>query len=146
MRIVELAAEQTHPIRRRVLRDGTPSDVVEFDGDDRPTTRHLGAMVDGRLVAVSTWVVNDHPDRPGRPAVQLRGMATDAELRSSGVGATLLQAGIERARAAGAETVWARARVPALDFYRRHGFSAIGDEYDDPTTAIPHRDIAVELA
>jgi GNAT superfamily N-acetyltransferase len=139
--IVEIAAVATHPLRRSVLRSGTPSDVVTFDGDELPTTFHLGARVGGELVAVSTWLARRYPDSPGRAAHQLRGMATAPVHRGTGIGAVLLAAGLARCGAAGSELVWARARVAALGFYERHGFAPVGPEYVDLTTGLPHRDI-----
>ena len=139
--IVDLSAEDTHALRRTILRDGTAGDVVVFDGDDLPTTLHLGAVFDSKVVAISTWLVRDHPDHPDRSGVQLRGMATAPEHRGSDISAEVLEAGIARSRDAGADFVWARARVAALNFYLRHGFDQMGDEYIDSTTGLAHHDI-----
>ena len=68
-------------------------------------------------------------------------MAVDPTTAAADVGAVLLAAGLERAFAAGAETVWANARDTALDFYRRHGFEVVGDGFVDPhdgAAAPPH--------
>ena len=143
--VVELSPDETHPIRRSVLRDRTPSEDVVFDGDDLATTFHLGIRIDDQLVAVSTWLARPYPDRPAAPGFQLRGMATLADRRGTGVGAQLLAAGIERCRAAGAAVVWARARDAALPFYTRHGFATIGRGYVDLTTGLPHHDILLDI-
>lgn len=143
--IVELDAAATHPLRRSVLRDGTASDVVVFDGDDESTTFHHGAIVDGELVAVATWLWRPYADQAERPAFQLRGMATAPPQRRSGVGGRLLEEGLDRCRSAGAEVVWARARVGALSFYLGRGFRTVGDEYVDSTTGLPHRDVVRDL-
>ncbi len=139
--IVELRPEDTHALRRSILRDGTASDVVEFDGDELASTLHLGAMADGDLIAISTWLVRPHPDLADRVGVQLRGMATAPSRRGSGVSAALLATGIEKCRAAGVDHIWARARVAALTFYVRNGFEPTGSEYVDQTTGLAHRDI-----
>jgi len=139
--IVELRAQDTHPLRKTFLRDNTASDVVEFDGDDLPSTFHLGVTIDGRIVAISTWLVRSHRDDPDRHGVQLRGMATSPEYRGSGTSAALLAAGVERCRVSGAELVWAHARLTALSFYVRNGFATAGDDYVDPTTGLEHVDI-----
>jgi predicted GNAT family N-acyltransferase len=140
--IVEIDAAATHDLRRRVLREGTPSDAVVWDGDDDAATFHLGARAeDGRVVAISTWIRRRYPDRPADDAVQLRGMATDPAVRGTGVGARLLVAGLTRCADAGATLVWARARATAVPFYTRHGFAPAGPEYTDLTTGLPHRDI-----
>lgn len=139
--IVEITAVETHDLRRRVLRAGTPSDVVEWEGDGDPTTFHLGARTPDGIIAISTWLRRRYPDRPADDAFQLRGMATDPAHRGTGVSSRLLIAGLERCAADGATLVWARARADALSFYERHGFAPVGPEYTDLTTGLLHRDI-----
>lgn len=143
--VVQLEPAETHPIRRAVLRNDTPDDRVEFDGDELADTLHLGVDDDGELVAISTWLVRRYPDLPEHPGHQLRGMATLPARRGSGVGAMLLEAGLDRCRSAGSELVWARARETALGFYLAHGFETVGVGYVDLTTALPHRDIVRRL-
>jgi len=142
--IVELTAGATHPLRRSVLRDGTPSDQVVFDGDDAPTTFHLGARVDDRLVAISTWIERPYRALPAL-AYQLRGMATDPAARGGGVASAVLHAGIERCRARHVAIVWARARVDAIGFYARLGFATRGVRYTDEITGMLHVDIVRHL-
>lgn len=139
--IVDLRPEDTHALRRAILRDGTASDVVVFDGDELATTLHLGARLDGEIIAISTWLKRDHPDHPDRSGVQLRGMATLPSRRGTGVSTVLLKVGIDRCRAASTKLVWARARVTALSFYVRRGFEPVGDDYVDSTTGLAHHDI-----
>lgn len=139
--VVELTAEETHPLRLEVLRGDTPSKSVSFAEDDAPGTVHLGVRVGDALVAISTWIPRPHHDEP---AVQLRGMAIAPDLQGRGVGAMLLEAGCERA-AAIAPLVWARARDTALAFYLRHGFVVEGDGFIDEHTAKPHHLITRRL-
>jgi len=139
--VVELTAADTHPIRSALLRNDTPDDRVEFDGDELSTTFHLGATVDGELVTISSWMQLRYPDLPAHPAHQLRGMATLPTARGSGVSTQVLEEGVRRCADADSTVVWARARVSALAFYERHGFEAVGDQYVDLTTGLPHRDI-----
>lgn len=144
--IVELRAVDTHPLRRSILRTGTPSSAVEFEGDELATTFHLGAVADGEVIAIATWLRRPLPGGDDRPAVQLRGMATAPAHRGSGVSSAVLDAGVERCRREGIEVVWARARVAALGFYRRAGFETIGEPYVDATTALAHHDIVLSIA
>ncbi len=152
-RVVEIEATDTYPLRRRVLRTGTISTEVAFAGDDEGF--HLGVVeaVDGdtggdsQLVAIASWLAVDAPERPGRPAYQLRGMATDPSRRGTGTGRLLLDAGLTRAAALGAEVVVANARVSALGFYLTCGWQTVGDEYlDTTTTGLPHQRIMLDLA
>ena len=144
--IVEITPSETHALRRGILRDGTASDQVVWDGDDDPDTFHLGVRVGGDLVAISSWMRRPFPDRPEVDAFQLRGMATDPVRRGSGISSMLLNTGIERCRERGALLVWARARVAALNFYERHGFEPVGVEYTDATTGLPHRNILRDVS
>jgi GNAT superfamily N-acetyltransferase len=150
--VVELDADATHDLRRRVLRVGTPSTEVIWEDDTAEGTVHLGVVdttgADGKrhVLAISTWIERAHPDRPARRGVQLRGMATDPAWAGRGLGALLLRTGIVRQRAAGVELVWARARDTALDFYLRHGFEVFGRGYVDLTTGLAHHDVIAEIA
>jgi GNAT superfamily N-acetyltransferase len=139
--IVDLEPEQTAPLRRSVLRDGTWSDEVVWDGDDAASTFHLGAMVDDQLVAISTWMRRDFPGKPGRAAFQIRGMATAPTHRGRGLGDRFLTAGVARCRELGAELVWARARDTALAFYEHRCFEVVGEGYIDAATGLPHHDV-----
>jgi len=145
VQLVELRPAETHTLRRAVLRNGTPSDEVVFDGDELESTFHLCLRIDGEVVAISTWLERPYPDRPGDPAFQIRGMATFGAHRGEGLGARLLDAGIERCRATGATVLWARARDTALPFYVRHGFETVGAGYLDLTTGLPHHDVIREI-
>jgi thiamine transport system ATP-binding protein len=146
VRVVEVPAPATHDLRRRVLRDGTSSDVVEFRGDDAPDVVHLAALgADGDVVGVVTMLSAPCPHRPGRNSRQLRGMAVDPAWQRRQVGAALLRAFVERARAGGAEVVWANARDSALGFYERAGFTVAGDGFVTADTHLPHHAVVLDL-
>ena len=70
MRVIEEApVEATYDLRKRILRDDTPSDDVTFVQDARPDTFHLVARdEDGRLVGAATFFPSATPWREGRPA------------------------------------------------------------------------------
>ncbi|MCE9622732.1 MAG: GNAT family N-acetyltransferase [Actinomycetia bacterium] len=140
--VVELSAEETHPLRLAVLRHDTPTKEVSFAEDSDPGALHLGLRVAGELVAVSTWIPRPHNDQP---AIQLRGMATARQLQGTGLGGKLLEAGCQRATTTGARLVWARARDTALDFYMRHGFEVEGAGFIDATTNLPHHLVIRQL-
>ncbi len=140
--VVELAADETHPLRLVVLRADTPSRTVTFAEDDWPGTVHLGVRDSVGIVAISTWIPRPHLDEA---AVQLRGMATAPHIQGHGVGAILLEAGCARASRL-TSLVWARARDAALTFYLRHGFTIEGDGFIDEQTQKPHHVIVRRLA
>ncbi len=143
--VAALPTESILPLRKKVLRDGTPSQDPRYSEDDLPGTVHLAAVTDDRIVGTSTWLPREYPHGPGVPAVQLKGMAVDHNLQSSGIGALLLGHGIEEARRNGAQLVWARARDSALAFYERNGFTVEGEAFMDDATGMSHHMVVVTI-
>ena len=144
--VVEIAAADTHALRRAVLREGDPNRPVEFAEDALPETVHLGIRdALARLVATSSWTPKPCAEVPGVRAVQLRGMATDSSHQGVGLGGRLLETALARFTAAGYELMWARARDGALDFYVKHGCRVLGDGFVDATTGLPHHIVVREL-
>ena len=137
-----------------VIRDATYGEVRDVQlavlrpfgalpGDSEPTAGwlHVAAETDGRIVGActigpSSW---QHPEVVAlpEPQWQLRSMAVLPEFRG-GTGSALLGAAVARARAAGAASLWANARVEALGLYLRRGWSAVGPEWVK-TGIGPHR-------
>lgn len=144
--IAAVSTESILPLRRKVLRDGTPSQDPRYAEDDLEGTVHFAAIADGGIVGTSTWLSRDYPHAPGIPAVQLKGMAVDQSLQSSGIGVLLLRHGIEEAERNGARLVWARARDVALVFYQRNGFTVEGDAFIDEATGMSHHLVAMTIS
>ena len=141
-----IAASDTWPLRKRVLRPHQEGDAVVLGGDDDPRAAHLGARdADGTIVGIATISPQDCPWAPDRPSAwRLRGMATADELRGRGVGGLVLAAAVRHARERGASLVWCNARVGALVFYGRAGFVAAGERYVDPLLG-PHVPMQLDL-
>ena len=127
------------PLRRKVLRQGMPAETAIFPGDDEPETFHLGALRNGEIVGIATFLVRPYPlDAAGARAWQLRGMAVDPDLQGQGVGTRILEAAIETLRdelvardeRRGTATLWCKARIKAVEFYRRNGWVIEGDEFE----------------
>jgi len=92
-------------------------------------------------VGTSSWLTNIFPlphAHSNNFDTQLRGMAIDQSLQSTGLGAELLLYGIHIAQRNGAGIVWARARDSALRFYERNGFTTLGDAFTDEATGMSH--------
>ena len=142
---MEVDAPACLDLRRRVLRDGTPSSDPRFAADERPGTFHLAAIAGGRVVGVATFTPQPLASRPGAQAAQLRGMATEPDARGTGAGRALFQAGVERLRASGYALLWAKARDSALAFYERVGMHVEGDSYVTPETGLPHHTVVMDL-
>jgi predicted N-acetyltransferase YhbS len=150
VKVTEVSAEETHGLRRRVLRSRAPDSSVVFAGDDDAAAFHLAAVaVDGGdLVGVASFFPSPY-DGPGGPvldAYQLRGMAVVPEVQGTGIGATLLAEGVARARAQGASVLWANGRDSALGFYERQGWKVVGDGFIYGPVKLPHHIVMREIS
>ena len=136
--VTPLALNDIMDLRVRVLRQGTPATTCNYPEDNYDDVVHLGIQIDGMVVATSTWFSKECPHVPGEPALQLKGMAVDSSRQGHGLGAELITAGITYAQSRSINLVWARARDTALGFYEKCGLSAVGDQFIDEPTGMPH--------
>jgi predicted GNAT family N-acyltransferase len=130
-------------VRRRVFHDeqGFIGDVVTDHDDPRSfqalaTIPHLDGLpeetppdliVDGRLVVSVGRLTLGRT--PGSEA-QITWVATLPEYRGAGAGAAVMRLMLRAVDEAGAPSVRLSAQGPAVPFYRRLGFTAIGAPYD----------------
>lgn len=140
--VEESDADTTYPLWRDVLREGRPVPRLA----DPEGTFHLAARATGgRLVGVVRFSPAPCPWRPdARAPWQLRGMATDPGARGTGAGRALVVEGLARVAAFGGDLIWCDARVSAVGFYERMGFTVVTDEFGKPEGG-PHRGMLVEL-
>jgi ribosomal protein S18 acetylase RimI-like enzyme len=97
---------------RHQARLGATVDVLALPG--------LGAWAGDRLVGLATW----SPPGAGRRS-ELAALAVAGDHRGRGVGAALVEAAAEAARAAGAVAQWlvtTNDNLDALRLYQRHGY------------------------
>src|SRR5690348_11677335 len=120
-------------LRRSVLRPHYSVGAV-LPGDDLPAAIHLGVFADtdaGRVLASTCMIFPQQCGwLPEATGWQLRSMATRPDLRGTGAGTEILRAARAFAAAAGADVLWCNARVPAIAFYRRNGFTEYGELFD----------------
>ncbi len=130
-------------LRQRVLRPHQTYDEVLAE-TDVPDLFAIGALVERALVSCVVAHPEAFPDgaldaalREQGPGWRLRGMATDPAQQGHGFGSAVLERALDELRLRGARLVWCNARVPAEGLYRRAGFAAIGEPWDDPVIG-PH--------
>jgi predicted GNAT family N-acyltransferase len=136
MRVVEVEVADTHVLRRRVLL--VPPRPLVLDGDDAAETFHLAVRDGDEIIAVATFVPTPH-------GVQLRGMAVDPGRQGTGAGRLLLDAAVERLRAAGTSRMWCNARDTAVPFYERLGFTVTGPGFHHAESGLPHTPMELRL-
>lgn len=141
------AIEEILDLRHRVLRPGRPAQEARFDGDSDPAARHFGAFTtdtpsEARCLACLSFLPEDYASRP---AMRLRGMATDEPWQGQGLGRALLSLGCSQMRDLGASLLWCHARTEAVDFYRRMGWRTDSEIFLIPGVG-PHRRMVHPLA
>ena len=119
------AIDEILDLRDAVIIAGTGRDSPEFPGDVDPATRHVGVFIEGACVGCATFL---RKDDEGRPAWQLRGMATAPTHRGQGLGRALL-AFAERELAAEADRFWCNARETAAPFYEKMGWVRVSERF-----------------
>lgn len=124
------AREEASRIRFAVFveEQGVPADI-EMDEHDVNCIHALARTEDGRVVATGRLLPDGHVGR----------MAVAKTHRGSGVGGRMLEALVAAARARGDRAVVLSAQTHASGFYRRHGFVAEGEVYEE--AGIPHQDM-----
>lgn len=126
MLIQQVAVDEVLPLRVLVLREGGPLDTARFDEDDGAL--HF-AVLDPDVVACASVFASPRAGEPD--AWRIRGVAVHPSRRGEGLGEAVVRAAME---AAGASDWWCTARVSAVGFWERLGFTA---EAESPYS-LPH--------
>lgn len=124
-------------LRRKVfIEEQGVSEAEEIDGLDGECT-HVLATSDGKPVGAARFrIVGD--------GVKIQRVCVSKEFRGKGAGAALIGFIVNYARRHSlAPFVRLGSQTHALEFYRKLGFEAYGDEYID--AGIPHRDMQLKL-
>ena len=78
---------------------------------------HFGLFENNKLISVGSWF------RRNELEAQFRKLATVEQFRNMGFGTLLLSHIIEFSKTEKIKTLWCNARVDALNFYKRKGFT-----------------------
>jgi len=128
--------EEIIDLRQEIIIKGTGRDSPYFDGDHDATTLHFGAFNDQKNVGCLTYMLNSCQEKPAR---QLRGMASAAELQGGGVGKLLLQTAESFIKQnSDIKQLWCNARKIAIGFYQKQGWQIASKEFNIPGVG-PHQ-------
>lgn len=130
MEIREISPSDTLELRQCVLRPGLRLDQCVYAGDDDSTTHHFGCIVDDGLVGIVSIYKRDKVDLYSGCGFQIRAMATAESFRGKGLGLDLLRAAEKKAFTLGADYIWANARIAAVGFYRKSGYTIGENEFE----------------
>lgn len=127
--IKQITYRETFPVRHPVLRPGKPVESCIFDGDDLPSTIHLGVFNDERAVGVLSIFEMKTLLLDGEKQFQLRGMAVLPEYQKKGLGELLMQGAEDTIAAKGGKVIWFNAREVAVGFYEKMGYAITGEPF-----------------
>lgn len=131
-KVKEIKAEDTYPVRHSELRKGRPLEECKFVGDEIKTTIHIGGFYQNQLIAVATFLKQNHTDHNFQNAYQLRGMAVVREYHKKGFGKILLTFAETLLLRKSIRCIWMNARISAVAFYKKLGYNTIGDVFEIP--------------
>ncbi|MDZ4822915.1 MAG: GNAT family N-acetyltransferase [Flavobacteriales bacterium] len=150
MEVKIISPVQTHSLRHLVLwpHIEREEDCV-IDADERKDAIHLATCEGERIVSIGSLFEMQSEKIalvPGESKKQyrLRAMATDPEYRGRDCGKLLVEKAIEILREKKIDVLWCDARMGAVGFYKRLGFSMIDEVYEVPRIG-PHKFMWVEL-
>jgi hypothetical protein len=118
-------------LRDRVLRRPLGLSIDDLRVAEERCMRHFGMLADDTLIACALVLA------AGPTAAIIRQMAVVAEYRGHGVGSRLLRTVEQRLAGEGVRSLSLSARVSAMGFYQKAGYTAYGEEYLAVT--LPHR-------
>ncbi|MCW8330984.1 GNAT family N-acetyltransferase [Photobacterium sp. SDRW27] len=120
MKIERIAAEQTLPVRHRVLWPEQPIDFCRVPEDDIGC--HYGVFTDNQLVCVASVFIDGTTAR-------LRKFATLPEYQGQGIGTRMIEQILADLKSNGINTFWCDARESATGFYRQFAMSPQGERF-----------------
>lgn len=139
LKIRNILAIETYPVRHPVLRAGRPINDCHFEGDDLSTTYHLGAYVNEQLKGVASFLMHQDVSIEElktfniKQCYQLRGMAVLNEMQGQHIGKNLINHAEEMLKNKNALALWFNARESAVSFYKKNGYQIVSEPYEIAT-------------
>ena len=120
MEIKNLDWKDTISIRHKVLWPHENPRYCIVKGDEEAL--HFGVSLDGKVVCVASIYLDNKSAR-------LRKFATLNKYQGDGVGTFMLNHLVSELKIYGVEYLWFDARESAIEFYKRFGFSVLGERF-----------------
>ena len=130
MLITITQAEKIRKLRHRNLRNDQPFSSTSYKRDNESETFHLAAIKDNKIISCATFYPQKTNILSSEKAYRLRGMATDKEFRKKGVGKKIILKAFDEIKKRKGDLIWCKARLVAVDFYKKLGLQIIGEKFD----------------
>lgn len=125
-----ITSETTFSVRNPVLRPNQPIESCVFDGDNLPSTTHIGFYENQKLVGVVSLFAKSNLNWAIKYQYQMRGMAVLNDFQKKGIGEQLITAVINFAREEKIQLIWFNARKNAVPFYEKLNFHTYGTAFE----------------
>jgi len=120
LHIEQIRPNLTWRLRHEVLYPAQPLHTMHMEEDDNGL--HFGAFYDNQLVSVVSLFQRGTD-------FQFRKFAVSAQMQHKGVGRALLQYITNFATGQRGTRIWCNARISAINFYIKAGFSSTGQTF-----------------
>jgi len=130
MKLVKISSEEIRTLRHKVLRQGKPFSTTTYQRDNCIETFHLAFMKDNVPISCATFYPENTSLISSKRAYRLRGMATIKEHRKKGYGKKIMSKAIEEIKKRKGNFLWCNARLVAVEFYKKIGFSSKGEQFN----------------
>lgn len=138
-RVSIIPSSATYPLRLSVLwQHKNTLEECKLDIDDLPTTFHVGAFKNKKIVAIGTFLQQQNEKFEAKNQYRLRAMATSPKVRGENFGKQVIDFALEELKNRKVDLLWCDARKVALGFYEKMGFHILGDFYEIPIIG-PHK-------
>lgn len=134
--VKKITALETYIVRQEVLRKGKPIETCHFNGDDDTTTTHFGLFENENIIGVVSVFKTNSLLFLEKTQFQIRGMAVLENFQSKGYGEQLLKAAENFCWQEKANLIWFNAREKAVSFYKKSGYTVLGDSFNIPDVGI----------
>ncbi len=130
MKLIKISSEEIRTLRHKVLRQGKPFSTTTYQRDNCIETFHLAFMKDNVPISCATFYPENTSLISSKRAYRLRGMATIKEHRKKGYGKKIMSKAIEEIKKRKGDFLWCNARLVAVEFYKKTGFSSKGEQFN----------------
>ena len=130
MKLKNISSEEIRTLRHKVLRQGKPFSTTTYQRDNCIETFHLAFMKDNVPISCATFYPENTSLIGSKRAYRLRGMATIKEHRKKGYGKKIMSKAIEEIKKRKGNFLWCNARLVAVEFYKKLGFSSKGEQFN----------------
>ena len=130
IKIQQITIQEALIVRAPVLRKNQPLEWASMYEDNSPNTYHFGGIVKKEVIGTATIYPENRKLKSNE--WRLRGMAVLDKFQSKGIGEDILKSCIELIKSKKGQLLWCNARIGAVNFYKKCGFTICSNEFHIP--------------